>query len=208
MRKDYTSGNPKGFTLIELLVAMTIMLIVIGAIYSMFASVNRSYANNEVTAEVMQNTRAIIAFLEQDIRMAGLDRFDSAGAGIEAATATNIRFTSDRNINGTIDDADVSDGVQEVDFERITYFYDAPNNRLRQCLSEGTTNAWETLIENVDDFQFEYLDADNNPIPFPVADLASIRTVVISITIERPAAYSESVSRTLTKQVFCRNLGM
>ncbi len=188
--------NKNGFTLIELAVVIAIMSIVLGAIYSVFAATNRSTTNNEVIAEVMQNLRTSIDFMEQDIRMAGLDRFGSANAGIEAATATNLRFTADRNMDDVLND----------NIERITYFYDAANNRLRQCLWEGTLDDWQTVAENVTNFQFSYMDADDNLLAFPIADLSEIRTVVVSMSIEQPAGRSEPVARTINKRILCRNL--
>lgn len=188
--------NKNGFTLIEVAVVIAIMSIVLGAIYSVFAATNRSTTNNEVIAEVMQNLRTSIDFMEQDIRMAGLDRFGSANAGIEAATATNLRFTADRNMDDVLND----------NIERITYFYDAANNRLRQCLWEGTLDDWQTVAENVTNFQFSYMDADDNLLAFPIADLSEIRTVVVSMSIEQPAGRSEPVKRTINKRILCRNL--
>lgn len=188
--------NKNGFTLIELAVVIAIMSIVLGAIYSVFAATNRSTINNEVIAEVMQNLRTSIDFMEQDIRMAGLDRFGTANAGIEAATVNNLRFSADLNMDGVLND----------NHERITYFYDAANNRLRQCLWEGTLNDWQTVSENVTNFQFSYLDADDNLIAFPIADLSIIRSVVVSMRIEQPAGRSGQVERTINKRILCRNL--
>jgi prepilin-type N-terminal cleavage/methylation domain-containing protein len=188
--------NKNGFTLVELAMVIAIMSIVLGSIYSVFAATNRSTTNNEVIAEVMQNLRISIDFIEQDIRMAGLDRFGSASAGIEAATAINLRFTADRNMDGVLND----------NLERITYFYDATNNRLRQCLWEGTLNDWQTVAENVTNFQFSYLDADDNLLVFPIADLSEIRAVVVTMNIEQPAGRSGPVNRTITKRILCRNL--
>jgi prepilin-type N-terminal cleavage/methylation domain-containing protein len=189
-------GNKSGFTLIELVVVMAIMSIVLGAIYSVFAATNRSTTNNEVIAEVMQNLRTSMDFMEQDIRMAGLDRFGSANAGIEAATDGNLRFTADRNMDGALND----------NIERITYFYDSANNRLRQCLGEGTLDDWQTVAENVTNLQFSYLDSDDNLLAFPIADLSEIRTVVVSMSIKQPAGRSEPVERTINKRILCRNL--
>jgi prepilin-type N-terminal cleavage/methylation domain-containing protein len=190
------SGNKSGFTLIELAVVMAIMSIVLGAIYSVFAATNRSTTNNEVIAEVMQNLRTSIDFMEQDIRMAGLDRFGTADAGIEAATATNLRFTADRNMDGALND----------NIERITYFYDAANNRLSQCLWQGTLDDWQTVAENVTNFQLSYRDADGNLLAFPIADLNQIRIVEVSMRVEKPAGRSGSVERTINKRILCRNL--
>ena len=201
-------SSRSGFSLVELMIAMVIAIVSLGAIYGVFASVQKTSTSNEVTARVMQSLRTSVDFMESDIRMAGLDRFGSAAAGIEVATATNLRFTADRNMNGTIDTTDLSDGLQEQDLERVTYIYDAANQRLRQCLSEGTANAWDTVAENVENFSFIYFDANNNQIPFPISDNLLIRFIEVSITVRNPAGRADDVSRTITKRIFCRNLSM
>lgn len=206
MKRYILVGGKKGFMMAEVLVALAMLSIIIGTVYAVFASVNRTCANNEVTADVMQNMRTSIEFMEQDIRMAGLDRFNSVNAGIEVATPGILQFTADRNMDGVINFAVLADGVQEVDLERITYAYDGANKRIRQCLYEETVDDWETVAENVDDFQFIFIDADGDPLVFPIADLSEIRTVQISMTLEQSSFLAGSVSRSLTKRILCRNL--
>jgi prepilin-type N-terminal cleavage/methylation domain-containing protein len=200
-----------GFSMVELMVTMGIMSIIITAIYGVFASVNRTCTSNEVIAEVMQKMRTSLEFMEQDIRMAGLDPLNTADMGIVYADGTKLRFTADRNMDGDISAADLTDNkIEEQDLEDITYEYQAANQRLRQCLSEGTTNAWETVAEDVIGFQFSYLDADGNTIANPAGppdQYDEIRTVQISMTVEQPASLSGPVMRTLTKRILCRNLG-
>jgi type II secretory pathway component PulJ len=170
------------------MIAMVIGILSLGAIYGVFASVQKTSTNNEVNARVMQSLRTSIDLMESDIRMAGLDRFGVAGAGIEAATAINLRFTADRDLDGAIyTDSSLSDGLEERDLERITYFFDATNNRLRQCLSEGTKDEWDTVAENVESFSFQYFDENNNLIAFPITDLSLIRFVEVFITISQSA---------------------
>ena len=55
-KKQY--GNEKGFTLVELLVAMVIAAIVMSAIYSVYASQQRSYMTQEQVAAMHQNVRS------------------------------------------------------------------------------------------------------------------------------------------------------
>jgi prepilin-type N-terminal cleavage/methylation domain-containing protein len=196
MARNNLYNDNNGFSLLELAIAIAIMSIVLGAIYSVFNATNRSTNNNEVIAEIMQNLRTSIDFMEQDIRMAGLDRFDTAGSSIEDATATNLRFTADRNMDGVLND----------NLERITYSYDAANKRLRQCLWEGTLDDWQTVAENVTNFQYFYMDQDDNTLTLPIADLSEIRTVNVSMTIEQPAGISGPIERTITKRILCRNL--
>jgi len=204
--------NTTAFTLIEVLMAMVIVGVVIGAIYAVFISSNRSYHTQDSAAEAQQRVRVGIDFMVRDIRMVGLDPLrsatdphplDSDGAGIKEAAASKIRFTSDIDMNGVIDNP--------KNQERVTYEYDAANRRLRRCLYEGTgSQSWRTLIENVGVLQFTYLDADGNDLGDPVAaaDLADIRTVVISMSVEGEGALGGTITRTLNTRVSCRNLSL
>ena len=198
-----------GFSLIELMIVMAIVSLALGSIYAVFASVTKSNTENEVSAEVMQHLRTSLGYMEQDIRMAGLDRFQTAAAGIETAAATRIRFTADRNLDGAINAADLSDGIQEGDLDQITYAYYSATKRLRQCLSEGTPGeSWDTVADHVDNLQLRYFDENENLLSFPIADLARIRSVEVSLTIAQPSGFNRSVVKTATKRVFGRNLSM
>jgi prepilin-type N-terminal cleavage/methylation domain-containing protein len=212
-------NNSRGFTLAELMIALGIMSLVLAAIYGVSISVNRSTTRNEVKAEVLQNLRTSMDFMEQDIRMAGLDRFGLAGTGIvrlaapiSMPSASHLYFTADRNMNDAIDIYDDSDGITEAagDLDRITYYYDAANKLLRQCLSDDTTDpSCETVAENVEAFQFSYLDSNNAQIPFPIDNdvkLSNIRAVQVEMAIRKQAGGFGPVERTLTKQIICRNL--
>jgi prepilin-type N-terminal cleavage/methylation domain-containing protein len=201
-------SSHSGFTLVELLVAMAISAVLLGAIYGAFVSAQKLNTGNEVTARIMQNLRTSLDLMESDIRMAGLTGLiEISGVGIEEATATKLRFTADRNMDGEIykDPMNLLDGLQEHDLERITYFYDAPTKELRQCLSEGTAEEdWDIVADQVENFSFSYFDEDNNV----TADMTLIRTVEVSMTIEQTAGRSGNISRTMTRRIFCRNLAM
>ena len=202
-------SNRSGFTLVELLIAMVIAGLSLGAIYSVFASVQKTSTSNDVAARVMQSLRTSIGFMESDIRMAGLDRFGTADAGIKLATATELRFTSDRNMDGAVNIADLA-VFQEQDLEQITYSYDAANKRLIQCLSVNNPlvlcdTVAENVVENPENLPiFTYFDANNSE----TTDTTLMRAIEVSITVQQPAGRAAPVSRTLTRQIFCRNLAM
>jgi type II secretion system protein J len=198
------SKSKMGFTLIELLVALAIMSIVSGAIYGVFSLSSRSYTTQSVAADVQQSVRAAMEIMVQDIRAAGLDPTASDNFGIEVATATKLRITSD-SIDAGI--GDFNGVLDNTNSERITY--ELQGNQLNQILYETTVSEnTQPLISDVQNLTFTYFDANGNDLgsPVPVANLADIRAVEITITVAEPAGRDTPVSRTLTKRVKCRNL--
>ena len=81
----FAVDNKKGFTLIELMVAMAISTLVMAAIYSTYRSQLRSHVTQQAMVEMQQNARAAMFIMEREIKMAGFDPDDSAGAGITDA---------------------------------------------------------------------------------------------------------------------------
>jgi len=187
--------DKKGFSLIEIMVAIAIMSILSIAMMKTYTGFTRVYTTQEVAAGVQQDLRAALNIMTQDIRMAGFDPTDRDNFGVEVATATNIRITSDTDMNGVVD---------ESNFERITYNFNAGTNQLQQILYETTgSESTQPVVDNVTNVAFTYLDV-NNAV---TATLADIRTVTISMTIQELAGRGGLVTRTLSTRVQCRNLG-
>ena len=182
-------GLSAGFTMMEMMIGMAILSIAFGTIYKSFEHLNRSTATENVKAGVQQAARIAVDFMVQDIRLAGLNPLGTPGIGIQTASSDSIQFTMDANFDG--DDADT--------FENITYTFNAGSGTLRQFNPPLDS---EILIDNVSDLTFTYLDMDDQT----TSDLAEIRSVTISLTMQRPAGRDEDVSRTYTTRVRCRNL--
>ena len=190
-----THGASSGFTLIEVLISIAILSILFGTIYRTFDIFNRSYAKENVKAGVQQRARIGIDVMARDIRLAGLDPLGIANAGfIQANTsATSIQFTADLNYDGDINDP----------FENITYALNG--NLLEQTGDLGTGTITDTLLDNVTGLTFTYLDTTDTALAEPIP-VAEIRTVLISLTIQRPAGRDTPISRTYTTRIRCRNL--
>jgi type IV pilus assembly protein PilW len=185
-----------GFSVVEMLLALGTLAILFGAIYAGFEKLNRYYTAENVKAGAQQSVRIGVEMMVQDIRLAGLDPLRTAGAGIiMVSNDTSIRFTSDLNFDGDLDDP----------LEDISYALTGSD--LKQTNHNVSPDA-EVLLENVADLTFTYFDQNGNLIP--VAQLATrrldIRTVGIALTVNRPAGRYQEVSRTYSTQVRCRNL--
>ena len=184
-----------GFTLIEVLMCIAILAIIFGTIYRTFDTFNRSYTSENVKAGVQQKSRLGIDLMARDIRLAGLDPLGSSAAGFNPANtnSNSIQFSADLNYDGDLDDP----------FEDIIYALNG--NLLQQTSDLGSGPLTATLLDNVTALSFTYLDQADNLLPEPVA-VDQIRTVLISLTLQRPAGRKGTVSRTYTTRVRCRNL--
>ncbi|RPJ73138.1 MAG: prepilin-type N-terminal cleavage/methylation domain-containing protein [Desulfobacteraceae bacterium] len=184
-----------GFSMIEMLLVMGTIAILFGAVYAGFDRLNRSYAAENVKAGSQQSVRNAVEMMVQDIRLAGLNPLGTAPSGIEVAEAGRLRFSADVNFDGIVDSA--------ADFERITY--ELNGTALRQTNHLGT----EVLLDDVAVLDFRYFDAGDVLIPFPIddaAELTAIRTIEITLNLNRPAGRGQSVTREYSTRVRCRNL--
>ena len=192
---EHQTLRSAGFTLVEVLMSIAILSILFGTIYRTFDTFNRSYAKENVKAGVQQKSRLGIDLMARDIRLAGLDPLGTAAAGFNPANtnSTSIQFSADLNYDGDLDDP----------FEDIIYGLNG--NLLQQTSDLGSGPQTATLLDDVTALSFTYLDQADNLLPEPVA-VDEIRTVLISLTLQRPAGRKGTVSRTYTTRVRCRNL--
>ena len=196
-------GNKKGFTAVELLVSLALLSLTLGSIYSLYMSFVQQCTSESVKINVQQRVRSGLDMMIRDIRMAGLDPDATGDFGLAAATSQRIQFTLDRDMDGELDDADISDGIDTTDLEHIAYEWDGSDAiSLMLYKTDGTLELSEIVASNVTALSFAYFDADNNA----TSVLDDIRTVDIQMTIQRPSGQDDLVSLTLDKRVKCRNL--
>jgi type IV pilus assembly protein PilW len=179
----------KGFTVTEFLVAFAMLSMLMAAMISLVTKLNQSYTTQNVAAGVQQVVRLGIDIMTQNIRMAGFNPLKISDVGIkDDISANSIHFSYDKD----------ADGVVAKD-EYITFLHE--DQKLKRQIKEGNRI---TLIDNVTDLTFTYLDendqtADHN---------ADIKTVVVSMTVTAPAGRRQSLSRTYSTRVICRNLAL
>lgn len=216
----------RGFTVVELLVALGMAAVVFGLIVSFFANMGRSTTTQNAAAAAQQTARAGVDFMAQELRLAGLNPLNSAGAGIEeiSSAGTKIRFSSD-SCDLPIGHSDtcanpVPDGKVDGKNERVTYIYNTADRDIRRCLYETPTTfgledsngSCMPLLEQVEPNPgdvplFTFLDEKGLPIT-DNNKRGDIRTVVIMLTVQEPAGRSKAVERTYSSRVRLRNIGL
>ncbi|WP_027358289.1 PulJ/GspJ family protein [Desulforegula conservatrix] len=198
--KENNSGlhkqNPEsGFTLIELLVAMAIASILLAIVGSIFYSLNKGMSAENTRVALQQSVRSAINVIAADLREVGLDPYTKKRFKIEKAALSEIRFSSDLNMDGNLDDN-----------EKFIYLLD--DGQLK--MSINSNDAPESLLPNVESLQFRYFRENDVEIMLSgseVADTGEIRAVEIYLEAEENywgGGSTENRSyRTLVK---CRNL--
>jgi len=225
----------QGFTLIEILLALAISGVVMAGVYSAYYSQQKSYVTQEQVVAMQQNLRAAMYYMEREIRMAGCDPTENAGAEIKTADTDTIRFTlditggesdgKDNDNDGSVDEEDekrFSDGFCDDTNEDITYSL-ADNDGDGDNDLEMNNNL---IAENIDALDFVYLDA-NGATTATLANIRSIQITLVARTGRGDPGYTNNTSyqnqqgttiytalndnfrrKLLTTGVKCRNLGL
>lgn len=195
--------NCNGFTLIEVLVAMLISGIVLATVYSAFQAQQDSYVAQDQVVEMQQNLRAAISLMTKELRMAGYDPSNSAGAGITAADVNGITFTlvadddgNDNDSDGTVDEAD--------ELKTISYdLYDTgvDNDADLDDIGRQVGATKRAIAENIEAMAFIYTLDDGTQVTNTTnnAEREKIRSIQLSLLarsdsedrkFDNPAVYS------------------
>lgn len=194
----------KGFTAVELLVSLAILSIALTSVYGLYMSFIRVQTKEGAKIRVQQNVRSSLDMMVRDIRMVGLDPEMTGFFGIVSPLEPQrLKFSADRDLDGLLDEPNEADGIDDGDMEYMAYAYDG-SNKVEMILykSDDTEEMRATLVDDVKNLTFAYFDADDATTSMA----GDVRTIVISMTIQKPAGRGGKISRTLIKRVKCRNL--
>lgn len=211
----------RGFTLLEALLATAIVVVVLGAIYTMYLANQKTFLKGEARSDIQQSARIAMDEILRALHGLGYDprlmgRFgfrDPANPGgsagcpdgaVGCATQAEIRFTLDDDGDGVL-----ADGAPQRGRERVGF-------RLRdgvlQKITPGEALNPQPLATGVTALRFAFLDAAGRTIPDPPGaayNLApgqrdAIRRVRIELTTSREVQ-GETHAFSLTSEALLRN---
>jgi type IV pilus assembly protein PilW len=149
------------------MVSMGIGMVILAAVTTTFMSQTRIYNAQEQINEMQQNARGAIDIIAREVKMAGYNPNEVSFLGITYST-TQLMIQADLDSTPGID-------VSITPHERITYAYDAANDRITRAVGSGSA---QMLAEHISAFTFGYLDSTGTATTVS----ANIRQVSISIT--------------------------
>ncbi|MBI5591880.1 MAG: prepilin-type N-terminal cleavage/methylation domain-containing protein [Deltaproteobacteria bacterium] len=201
---NFSVNTSHGLTLLELMIALSIGMIVLGALTSTFILQRKAYNSQEQVIEMTQIARAAMDMIGREVRMAGyfnpenpMQRDNSANPNFVGIPNTIARLEILADLTG--------DGDTDDENEMIIYTFDSTNNMIRRNTGGGA----QPFAENIQGFSFSYFDADDNPAATDEA-IRKIRITITARTIKtdphNPGIGTATL--TLTEEVFPRNLSL
>lgn len=181
------TNKQSGLTLVELLVALLIASIITAAILGAYTFNRDIYeAQNQIT-EMQQNLRSATMQMTREIRMAGYNPTEEAGAGITVATSGRFGFTLD--IGSDTESSD-SDGDTDDKNENIIFGYSAaidadddgiPDNGNAETLGRNTGGGYQPIATYIQAVEFYYtLNDGTKVLPTTGSPLSDVQIEMIT----------------------------
>ncbi|MFL6467572.1 MAG: PilW family protein [Pyrinomonadaceae bacterium] len=203
MENQNKNTGASGFSLLELMLAMTIMLIVLGVVSSLFARSLATRQRESSRTDALTAAQAALNVISREVANSG---YGLAGNGIVRggdSDAGKLHFLSNiRNDNEVFTDAG----------ENITYYFD-PTTRsiLRYDANGGGANTPQTsvIVNRISSLSFEYFDyvgtgAPTGPNLTPSLDTARVR-VRVTVLLDNIVGQVNPQNVTLVSDVTLRN---
>ena len=140
-----------GLSLIELMIGMVLGLIVVAAVFNMYAGSSRSARFSEGLQSMQENGRYGVSVLQRGIRLAGYSpngRLSPLHMGRSSRTQITVRQIQAFDCNGTATTSTAGLAVN-------TYRYDAPGKRIT-CTGNQAGALAMPIVEGVDGFSILY----------------------------------------------------
>lgn len=152
-----SQARQQGLSLIELMITMVLGLIIIAAVFNMYAGNSRSARYTEGLQSMQENGRYGVSVLQRGLRLAGFSTDESIAAfDIAASGDSTIGIRSEQQYD--------CNGLETTDTEGLAinvYRLDAANGELTCQGNQG--GAPMAVVEGVDRFRLLYgMDADGD----------------------------------------------
>lgn len=187
MMASGVKNEKRGFTLLEVLIAMGIATILLGSMYSVYTTSQKTFRVQEQIAEAQQNARAAIQLMSRDIIMAGYSTNSNPGIVFANGTSLTIR-----------------NGMNLISYSRYS------SNRLGRRLGSSATDAVAERVRRLA-FKYKYYGDGGEitlvpPIVGNVPSINEVYQILISVTVGTPVFNGYSGSCTLETTLTPRNL--
>lgn len=203
-----TQKRDNGFTLMEIIIAMAVGSIVMAGTYTIYNTQVKFHTAQEEVVGMQQNLRAAIYFMVSDIRMAGYDPDQTAGASIVTASPAELLFTKDLNEDGDFFNDSPPPAMDKNEQIRYALSDDDDDDGIADGLPTENNNgdtcnlgkasgagSLQPVSENIDALNFVYFNG-SGAITATVSQIQSIQITIVARTGRRDINYTDTRSYT------------
>ncbi|MEO7675007.1 MAG: type II secretion system protein [Pyrinomonadaceae bacterium] len=203
MKNRYKNSGASGFSLVELLIAMTIILVVLGLVSTLFSRSLATRQRESSRTDALTATQAALNVISREIANSG---YGLAGNGIVIGVdsgAQKLHFLS--NVNN-------DNEIFTDPGENITYYFDpVTQSILRHDANGNGVNTAQTsiIINRISSLGFEYFDyvgtnPPTGPNPAPTVNTSRVR-VTVRVALEQVQGQVNPQDVVLVSDVTLRN---
>lgn len=198
-----------GFSILELMVAMTIILIVLGLVMTLFARSLSTRQRESSRTDALTAAQAALNVISREIANSGyglkiaVDGVSDNGLVLADSNAQKIHFRA----NTTNDNIVLTDPGEDIAY----YFEPATQSILRYDRNGAGTGVAQTsiVINRISSLSFQYFNYSGaNPVPTvsnpPTAQTGRVR-VTVTVKLERIIGQTNPQDVTLVSDVTLRN---
>lgn len=186
--------RPGGFTLVEALIALTLLTVVMGALFAVIIRAQRDYVRQRDAVRAHEGLRMAEGAITAVLRSAGSDPYDRGGAGIDPDPLGHGAFDNLR----VVSDFNPADADAEDEYEDVEIWIDADTLMARWQADEDA----RPMVYPVESLEFWYYDENGDVITD--ADLISDATRV-RFRIETPKDQRSGTTERREAWVYLRN---
>lgn len=202
MKNRKGNNGSSGFSLIELVVAITIILVVLGLVSTLFSRSLTTRQRESSRTDALTAAQAALNVISREVANAG---YGLAGNGLELTDSNAKQLHFGSNVQ--------NDNIIFTDpGEDVTYFFDATTQSiLRHDRNGGGVGVARTsiLINRISDLTFQYFDYVGTNPPTGPHNAPSVNTsrvrVTILVSLERVQGQVNPQNVVLTSDVALRN---
>lgn len=195
------SNLEAGFSIVELLVTLTIMLIIMGTVVTLFSRSLNTRRRESSRTDALTASQAALNVMSREIANAG---YGTITNGV-MSDSTNDRFHFVSNHVNTNDNF-LQPG------EDVTYYFEPATQSILRHDANGQGGGvplTSIIINQISRVEYEYFNyTGSNPLPtvttFPTADTGRVR-IRLTINLEQVAGQVNPANVVLTSDVTLRN---
>lgn len=195
------SKRQSGFSLVELLITMTIMLVIVGTVMTLFSRSLNTKSRESSRTDALTASQAALNVMSREIANSG---YGTITNGLMSdSTTEQIHFVSNH--------VNTNDKLEEPG-ENVTYYFEPSTQSILRYDANGSgpgsplTSIIINQISRVDYKYFNYTGSNALPTEtdFPTADTGRVR-IKLTVNLQRIVGQVNPDSVVLTSDVTLRN---